>query len=55
MASNKEIMNKLNERKIVLAEILEEYNKYLKSFISMIVDYEFSIGLNWQPHAAFLL
>ena len=28
MASNKEIMNKLNERKIVLAEILEEYNKY---------------------------
>lgn len=28
MASNKEITNKLNERKIVLAEILEEYNKY---------------------------
>ena len=42
MANKKDIMKKLNERKVILVEILEEYNKYFieiaDMFVAMVVD-----------------
>ena len=38
MASKKEIMKKLNERKKVLVEILEEYNKYYVGIVNKMME-----------------
>ena len=38
MASKKEIMKKLNERKKVLVEILEDYNRYYVEFVNTLME-----------------
>lgn len=38
MASKKEIMKKLNERKKVLVEILDDYNKYYVDIVNKVLE-----------------
>ena len=46
MASKKEIMKKLNERKDLLVEILDEYNKYYVEIANKMVNERYAgLGL----------